>query len=174
MHILDTERLRLRTIEADDAAFYLVLINDESWLKNIGDKGVRSLDQARAAILAGPCASQARHGFSLYLVERREDGAALGMCGLIKRDSLPDVDIGYAIAPRYWGRGYAYEAAAAVVAHAERDLGLERLLGITDPENVKSNRMLLKLGLRFERFVLMPPDDRGTNVYRREFREACC
>ncbi|MET3132502.1 RimJ/RimL family protein N-acetyltransferase [Oxalobacteraceae bacterium GrIS 1.11] len=169
MKILETARLVLRTIDADDAAFYLALVNQPTFLRHIGDKGVRTLEQARAAIVQGPQAMQARHGFSLYLVERKDDLAALGICGLIKRDSLPDVDIGYAIAAQYQGCGYAYEAAVGVLAYAELSLGLPRLLGVAAPDNLQSNRLLLKLGLRFDQF--MPPvlDFRGGNVYQCQF-----
>lgn len=169
MNILDTPRLCLRTIEADDAPFYLALINDPSWIRNIGDKGIRTLQAARAAIVEGPCAMQQRLGFSLYLIVRRSDQAPLGLCGLIKRDALPDVDIGYAIAPPYWGQGYAYEAAQAVMAYAHDALGLQRLLGITAPENIGSNRLLRKLGLHFDKFIHLVPGDKGSNLYSHDF-----
>lgn len=172
MHILDSARLRLRTLEAGDAGFYLELVNDPSWLRYIGDKDVRTLEAARAAILQGPCAMQLRLGHSLYLVERSGDGVPLGLCGLIKRDSLPDVDIGYALRPVYWGQGYAHEAAAAVLAHARDVLRLPRLLGITSPDNIRSNQLLRKLGLRFIALTRLAPDDGGTNLYGLEFGAA--
>jgi RimJ/RimL family protein N-acetyltransferase len=165
MLILTTERLSLRTLETDDAAFYLTLVNDPSWLANIGQRNIHTLDAAREAILAGPVDRQKTLGFSLYVVERRSDGAAMGLCGLIKRDTLPDVDIGYAMLPLFWGRGYAYEAAAAVVEHARRDLGLKRLLGITSPDNDSSNKLLLKLGLAFDERVYLNGDGKSTNLY---------
>ena len=120
MKILDTERLTLRTIDADDAAFYYELVNDPTWLEHIGDEGIRSIEDARKAILEGPCAMQQQLGYSLYVMERKSDGKPLGLCGLIKRDALPDVDIGYAIRPAWFGQGYTYEAAAAVVALCAR------------------------------------------------------
>jgi RimJ/RimL family protein N-acetyltransferase len=172
MHILDTRRLSLRTIEPDDAAFYLALVSDPSWIRHIGDKGLRSVDAAREAILVGPCVMQQRLGHSLYVVERREDGAALGLCGLIKRDSLPEVDIGYALRPAYWGNGYAHEAAAAVLAHGRDVIGLARLLGITSPDNTSSNALLKKLGLSFVERTNLPPDNRATNLYRIDFHAA--
>jgi RimJ/RimL family protein N-acetyltransferase len=168
MKILDTERLTLRTLEMEDAAFYLELVNDPSFLKFIGDKGVRTLDEARRAINEGPRVMQRELGHSLYLMQRRSDGAPLGMCGLIKRDSLPAVDIGYAMMPAYWGQGYAHEAAVGVVAHA-RALGLPRLMAITSPENRSSIGLLLKLGLRFVEFTHLPPDQRATNIYQIDF-----
>lgn len=165
MIVAETARLRLRTITADDAAFYYELVNDPTWLEFIGDKGIRTIAQAHTAIIDGPLAMQQRHGHSLYVMERREDGRALGLCGLIRRDSLPDVDIGYAIRPAYFGQGYTFEAAQAVLALARGPLGIRRLLGITDPGNVNSIRLLEKLGLRFEQVKLLPPGDKPTNIY---------
>jgi RimJ/RimL family protein N-acetyltransferase len=165
MKILETERLYLRTIEPEDAAFYHELINDPTWLEYIGDKGIYSVEAARAAIIAGPCAMQAKLGFSLYLMERRSDGKPLGMCGLIKRDWLPEVDIGYAIRPAYSGQGYTYEAAAAVLVHAREQLHLPQLLGITAPANAKSIALLAKLGMTFIEHKALPPENRPTNIY---------
>lgn len=172
MKILDTERLTLRTLEADDAPFYLELVNQPSFLKFIGDKGVRTVEAARQAIADGPQAMQRERGHSLYLVQRRGDGVPLGMCGLIKRDSLPGVDIGYALMPQYWGQGYAHEAAAAVLAHGRDSVGLDRLMAITSPENQSSIGLLLKLGLRFIEFTHLPPDLRPTNIYQIDFARA--
>ena len=169
MKILDTERLTLRTIGAADAPFYLERVNEPSWIRHIGDRNLHTLAQARAALAAGPEAMQAERGFSLYLVERRADGAAMGMCGLIKRDTLPDVDIGYAFLPRFWGQGYAHEAAAAVVTHARETVKLARLLGITGPDNESSNRLLRKLGFRFEGVVELSPGNGATNLYACDF-----
>jgi RimJ/RimL family protein N-acetyltransferase len=169
MKILDTERLSLRTIVADDAAFYYELVNDPTWLEFIGDKGIRSVEQARTAIIDGPVAMQEKHGHSLYVMERKSDGVRLGLCGLIKRDSLPDVDIGYAIRPAYFGQGYTYEAAAAVTAYARDHLRMKRLLGLTAPGNAVSIKLLGKLGLTFVERKELPPDGRTTNIYCLEF-----
>jgi RimJ/RimL family protein N-acetyltransferase len=169
MLVLSTERLNLRTVEQSDAPFYLELVNDPSWIANIGDRGIRTLDGARTAIEEGPMAMQARLGYSLYVVERRSDGTAMGLCGLIKRDILPDTDIGYAISPAYWGHGYAYEAAAAVVQHARGALGLPRLLAITSPGNMASNALLRKLGLALVEQVRLEGWDEDSNLYRLEF-----
>jgi len=172
MKILSTERLHLRTMNPDDAAFYFELVNDPTWLENIGDKGVRSVEGARTAILEGPMAMQTQRGHSLYVMERQSDGQPLGLCGLIKRDTLPEVDIGYAIRPAYFGQGYTYEAAAAVLAYAREQLQLPALMGITKPSNVNSIRLLEKLGLRYIGSELFPPNTVATNKYRIEFRSA--
>jgi RimJ/RimL family protein N-acetyltransferase len=167
--VISTARLTLRVIHTDDAPFYLELVNNPTWLAGIGDKGIRTLEAARDAIQSGPMAMQERLGYSLYVMQRTEDGIPMGLCGLIKRDSLPDTDIGYAILPRYNGQGYTYEAAAAVLAHARDHIGLKRLLGITSPKNEASNYLLQKLGLRFVRVIHTSDTDPGTNLYSISF-----
>lgn len=168
MIVLDTPRLRLRTLDADDAPFYLALVNEPSWLRHIGDKHIHTVEAARAAIAQGPCDMQRRLGHSLYLVERKDDGAPLGLCGLIKRDSLPGVDIGYALRPACWGQGYAFEAASAVVAYARDALRLPALLAITGPDNVASNALLRKLGMQFVLCTELTPAV-PSNLYRLDF-----
>lgn len=156
---LATERLRLRPVTLDDAPFILDLVNQPSWLEHIGDKGVRDLEGARDYLRNGPLAMYQQHGFGLYCIERTADGTAMGLCGLIKRDTLDDVDIGYALLPQYWGQGYAREAAAATLQHAVRDIGLRRVVAITSPGNASSARLLESLGFRFERMLSVSRDD---------------
>ena len=164
MDIATTPRLRLRTAVPGDAAFYLALVNDPGFLEHIGDRGIRTPDDAARALLDGPIAMQEQRGHSLYVVERKEDGTPIGMCGLIKREKLDGVDIGYAYLQPYWRQGYAYEAGMAVLAHAPA-LGLRRVLAITSPNNIASNVLLRKLGMRFERFMHLVPEDAGSNLY---------
>ena len=171
MHIFDTERLRLRTLALDDAAFYLELVNVPAFIEYIGDRGIRSLPAARQAIIDGPMAMQRALGHSLCLVELKHDGTPIGMCGLIKRDTLPETDIGYAFMPQYGGQGYATEAAAAVLAHAAT-LGLRRVLAITSPGNAGSKAVLRKIGMRFEKVVHLAPGDPGTLLYSHDFPSA--
>lgn len=158
MNILETERLALRQLTADDAGFILALVNEPSFIQNIGDRGVRTLSDAERYIENGPVASYARNGFGLYLVALKESGESIGMCGLIKRDALDDVDIGYAFLPKFWSKGYAVESALAVKEQG-RSLGLRRLIAITDPANEGSIRVLEKLGLRFEKMIRLSADD---------------
>ncbi|MGZ8288215.1 MAG: GNAT family N-acetyltransferase [Telluria sp.] len=165
MHILETQRLRLRTIDSGDAPFYLKLVNDPAFIEFIGDRKIRTVEAAQEAIASGPVAMQAARGHSLYLVELKENAEPVGMSGLIKRDTLDEVDIGYAFLPEHCGKGYAYEAGAAVVQHARRDIGLARLLAIVSPGNAASKGLLAKLGLRFERLVHLTPEDPGTDLY---------
>ena len=171
MDVLDTERLRLRTLALDDAPFYLVVVNDPAFIEYIGDRGIRTLDAARKAIAEGPMAMQAALGHSLCLVVRKQDGAPIGMCGLIKRDTLPEVDIGYAFLPQFRGQGYATEAAAGVLAYAGT-IGIRRLLAITSPGNAGSNAVLKKIGMRFEEVVRLTPEDTGTLLYSYDFPAA--
>jgi RimJ/RimL family protein N-acetyltransferase len=163
--ILETARLRLRTIGVDDAPFYLDLVNDPAFHEFIGDRGIRTLEAAADAIEKGPVLMQATLGHSIYLVELKDGGASIGMSGLIKRDTLPDVDIGYAFLPQFRGKGYAYEAAEAVLAHGRHDVGLTRLLAIPSPGNTGSISLLERLGLRFEELVYLTADDPGTSLY---------
>lgn len=159
MKILETERLLLRQFSTDDADFILRLLNEPSFIQNIGDRGVRTLEDARSYILRVPIASYEKNGFGLYLVILKKSGASIGMCGLIRREALEDVDIGYAFLPEYWSKGYAVEAAQAVKEYARDVIGLKRLVAITDPENQASIRVLEKIGLRFEKMIRLSEDD---------------
>ena len=159
MNILETERLILRQFSLHDAEFILSLLNEPSFIQNIGDRGVRNLEDARSYITRVPIASYEQNGFGLYLVELKESGEPIGMCGLIKRAGLEDVDIGYGFLPKYWSKGYAIESAMAVKEYAREVIGLKRLVAITDPENQGSIRVLEKIGLKFEKMVRLSDDD---------------
>jgi RimJ/RimL family protein N-acetyltransferase len=148
MTVLETPRLRLRRLREGDAAFILELVNEPGWLRYIGDKKIASAEDARNYLVKGPMAMYERVGFGLYLVELRDGGEALGICGLIKRDTLDDVDIGFAFLARHGSRGYAREAAAATLDHGRRVLGLGRIVAITVPDNASSIHLLEKIGLR--------------------------
>ena len=159
MQVLQTQRLVLREIEPADAPFILELLTDPSFLANIGDRGVHDLPSALNYIEATPRASYARNGYGLWLVESKESGEALGMAGLVRRDTLPDADIGYAFLPRHWSKGYAVEACTAVRDHAMRTLGLPRLLAIVSPGNTPSVKVLERIGLTFRDTVRMGEAD---------------
>ena len=152
--VLETERLVLRRLTVQDAPFLLRLLNEPSWLRFIGDRGVRTLEDARKYVLDGPIDMYERLGFGLYATTLREDETApIGICGLIKRAGLDDVDIGFALLPEFWGRGYAHEAASAVMAYAKDVVGLTRIVAITSLDNESSAKLLGKIGLRFERTI---------------------
>jgi RimJ/RimL family protein N-acetyltransferase len=156
--ILETDRLRLRTLTPDDAEFMLGLLNEPSFIRNIGDRGVRTLEDARSYILNGPVASYERHGFGLWLVEVKESGAPAGICGLLKRDAMDDTELGYALMPEYWSKGYALESASAVMAYASEELGLKRVAAITDVDNQSSIRLLEKIGFKYEGMIRLSDD----------------
>jgi RimJ/RimL family protein N-acetyltransferase len=164
LHVLSTERLELRHLTTDDAGFILELTNDPDWLRYIGDRGIRTLDDARRYIETGPMEMYARLGFGLWAVEPRGGGAPVGICGLLRRDWLDDADIGFAFLPAFRGMGYAREAAAATLDYA-RTLGLNRVLAIVSPENEASLRLLVKLGMAFERRALPAADAAEVCVY---------
>lgn len=158
MNVLETARLTLRRLTPEDAPFILELVNEPSWLQFIGDKGVHTLDDARGYIQNGPMDMYARLGFGLYLVQRK-DAAPMGICGLIKRPTLEDVDIGFAFRPAFWGQGYARESAAAVLDQGRDAFKLKRIVAITSPGNLSSIRLLEKLGFQFERELQLSPGD---------------
>ena len=159
MKVLESERLILRQFTEWDAEFILELLNEPSFIQNIGDRKIRSLDGAKIYIKNGPVASYAKNGFGLYLVELKETGESIGMCGLIRRETLEDVDIGYAFLPNFWSRGYAVESALAVKQYARDVVGLKRIVAITDPRNAGSIRVLEKIGMTFEKMVKLSEND---------------
>ena len=168
MTVLETERLSLRKLTVDDAEFILALLNEPSFLRYIGDKKVRNLDDARQYILNGPVASYERHGFGLNCVELRESHTPIGMCGLLKRDELPDPDIGFALLPDFWSKGFAFEAAQAVLKDARERLQLQRILAITSLDNEASINLLQRLGFSFDEVVQMAPDREPLRLFSSE------
>lgn len=171
MKILETQRLVLRHMSTDDAEFMLQLLNEPSWLHFIGDRGVRSLRDACSYILNGPVEMYARLGFGLYVVELKDGGMPIGICGLVKRDFLEDIDIGYGFLPQYWAKGYAYESASAVMAYATEILGLKRIVAITSSDNYRSAGLLEKLGLRYEQMVKYPDTDQEVRLFAIDVEE---
>jgi len=154
--VLETERLVLRRFTLDDAAFMRRLVNEPSWLEFIGDRGVRTEEDARDYLRKGPLAMYDHYGFGLFAVELAEISGPIGICGLVKRDFLEDFDLGFAFFPEFWGMGYAREAATAVLDLARRKLGLARLVAITAPGNHRSARLLEKIGFTLEKTVRYP------------------
>ena len=168
MLILETERLRLRWFNdsAADADFLRALLNDPGWLANIGERHVRTRRQARAWIATRHTAAYGRLGFGFWAVERKSDGALAGMCGLIKRDTLMEADVGYALMPEFRGRGYASEAAAACVRYGQDVLGLAEVWGITGPANAASAAVLMHAGLRDAGITRLVGEERETWVFK--------
>jgi RimJ/RimL family protein N-acetyltransferase len=163
--VLRSARLELLEFRLGHDQFVLRLLNDASFLRFIGDKGVRTLEDARSYITQGPMESYRRHGYGLYLVRLRDDGTPIGMCGLVKREGLEDPDIGFAFLPQFHSKGYATEAAEAVLDHGRRRLGLARIVAIAAPDNQASIAVLERAGLKFERLVRLPADTRDLKLF---------
>jgi [ribosomal protein S5]-alanine N-acetyltransferase len=165
---LQTPRLSIEPFALGDAAFIVELLNDPGWLRYIGQRNVHTADDARAYLRNGPLAAQARHGFALWAVRRRDaagDAAPVGMCGLVRRDGLDDVDLGYAFLPAARGQGLAREAAAAVLRHGFEQLGLTRIVAITSVDNLASGRVLEAIGMGFERRLRVAGHDDDSLLY---------
>lgn len=159
-----TPRLLLRRFTLDDAPFAFELVNDPAWIANIGNRNVRNLEDARAYVGRNVDMYE-RHGFGMYVAELSATGEAIGTCGLVKREGLDGPDIGFAFLERFRNRGYALEAATAVLSHARAPLGFERVAAIVSPGNLPSIRLLEKLGLRFERPIRLPGDGEEIALY---------
>jgi len=165
LNVKETERLRVRWLNADDSAFIFVLLNQPSWIQYIGDKGIKTLQDALRYIESGPVAMYKREGFGLYLVEMRESSEPIGICGLIKREALEDVDLGFAFLPTFWRKGYAFEAAAAVMCYGREVLRLRRIVAILSQDNDRSSKLLEKLGFCHEGTVRLQPNDEELKLY---------
>lgn len=166
MNVLETERLIVRRFTVEDAQFILTLVNEPSFLRYIGDKKIRSLEDARQYILSGPVASYDRHGFGLCLVELKETHTPIGMCGLLKREELPEPDIGFALLPAFWNQGFAFEAATAVLNDARERLGIQTILAITSLDNNASIKLLERLGFTFEKITKLAKDHEQVKLFQ--------
>jgi RimJ/RimL family protein N-acetyltransferase len=165
MIVQETARLTLHRFTLDDAPFAFSLVAHPSFIRYIGDRGLRNLEDARNYLRNGPIASYELFGFGLFKVVRKADGAAIGMCGLLKRDRLDDVDLGYAFLPEYWSQGYASEAGAGAIDYGRRVHRLTRIVAVTDPDNAASIRVLAHLGFRFERMVRFDGETKDLQLY---------
>lgn len=162
---LETERLFLRRVTLDDADLMLAVWNDPAFVRNVGDRGVRTTEEAHEAMRAGALKLYEDYGYGPYSMVLKSDGSKIGICGLFRRESLEDPDIGFAVLPDFCSRGYAGEAAFAVLAHARDDLGIRKLAAIVSPKNAPSIGLIEKLGLAFERMITMPGDDEAISLY---------
>jgi len=165
MIVLETERLRLRWLTLDDAPFIIELVNDPSFIRFIGDKGVRTIADAEKYILNGPLASYEQYGYGLYATELKDESVPIGICGILKRETLPHPDIGFAFLPAYWKQGYAFEAAAGVMKYARNALNVDTILAITTPENEASGKLLRKIGLSFERLIRLTSESDEVKLF---------
>ncbi len=177
MKPIETKRLILRPVDAErDAAFVLRMLNEPDYIANVTDRNVRTLAAAKDYIRekflpgherygVGYCVVFLRPGATARQVELKSSGTPVGSCGLMKRDTMEDFDIGYSTLTQYAGNGYAFEAAWAMMEYGRRELGLKRIIGFTSPTNAKSTHLLEKLRLRFERMVQVPGFPNEARLY---------
>jgi ribosomal-protein-alanine N-acetyltransferase len=163
--LMETDRLRLRAVTVDDTELMLAVWNDPAFIRNVTDRGIRTAEQAREAIESGAQKLFDDYGYGPYCMSLISDGSMIGICGLFKRDNLDDPDIGFAVLPAHCGKGYAGEAAEAVVAYARDELSVGVLTAIVSPTNAPSIGLIEKLGLKFERMVTMPGEDDAICLY---------
>lgn len=163
--ILSTERLRLRELNLSDAPFIIELLNSPEWLRFIGNKKIKTVEDAKNYLKKGPLKSYLDNGYGLYLVEAKEDSRSIGMCGIINREALDHPDIGFAFLPQFYNRGYAFEIAGATLNYGREKLNIKKVCAITIPENLRSIRLLEKLGLQFQKTICLPGSEELLQLY---------
>lgn len=164
-YFFETDRLRLRKFTLDDTRFIVSLLNSPGWLQFIGDRNVKTEDQAKAYLENGPIKSYSVNGYGLSLVERKEDNTSVGMCGILKRDYLDNPDIGFAFLPEFQGKGYAFEIADATLQYAKNQLNIPNISAITVPGNLRSIQLLEKIGLKFISTFSLPESEEELFLY---------
>ena len=165
MAVIETERLSLSQLTLDDCDFIIELLNEPSFSRYIGDKGVRTADDARQYLEEGPIRQYREFGYGLYRVAERGTGQSVGICGLVNREAFDIPDLGFAFLKAFWSLGYATESSAAVMRHARDELGMDRVIAMADGENQRSTRVLDKLGFTFETMVTMPDETEAVRQY---------
>ena len=166
--ILETERLILRQFTLDDAPFILELLNTPTWLQFIGDRNVHSIEDAENYLLNGSLKSYQENGFGFYAVIEKTNIQTIGMCGLIKRDTLPDIDIGFAFLPNLIGKGFGFEIASATLDYALNVLKIKRIIAIVNPENEKSIGLIRKIGMQFEEMIKFGDDGKELMLFAKQ------
>lgn len=166
MIITETDRIRVCHLSESDAEFIFKLLNTPGWMKFIGNKNVHSVPDAENYIRNGPLNSYKDKGFGLYVVKLKKENISAGICGLIKRDFLEDIDLGFAFLPEYEGKGYAYESLSAVLNHAKKDLGISKLSAITDKDNYRSIKLLIKTGFIYDRKIFLEDEVKDILLYK--------
>lgn len=162
---IETRCLKIRWLEVGDAPFIYTLVNDPTWIRYIGDKNVSNLEDAKAYIETGPLEMYRNLGFGLNHVSLKEDGTPIGICGLLKRETLTDVEIGFAFLPEFRRQGYALEAATAILDYGCIKLEISRIVAILAPDNVASRKLLCKLGFEFENSFQKKPNLDKLDLY---------
>lgn len=165
MKILETERLIIREIIETDEEFILDLLNQPSFVNNVGDRNVRTIEQSREFIQERFRASYKNFGFGLYAVKLKETNATIGICGFVKRDFLAEADLGFAVLPEFERKGYGFESALAMMNYGRKTLNFGRILAITSPHNEASGKLLEKLGFKFEELITPPNDTEMVKLF---------
>ncbi len=165
---IETSRLGIRWLGVRDAAFILRLVNDTDWLRFIGDKKIRDLDDARAYLESGPMQMYDENGFGLNRIGLLDDDRPIGICGILKRDRFAEIELGFALLPEYRGLGYAYEASSAILQLARAEWHLARVAAILHPDNTASRKLLLKLGFQPQGQWRSDPDSLLLDYYSLE------
>lgn len=166
MNVIETERLNLREVSEADAPFVLEILNDPGFIRFVGDRGVRTTEDAARYVAERFVEGYRQNGFGLWLVETKDEKAPAGLCGLLKRGApVPGVEVGYVFLPAFRAKGYAFEAAAAALRHARDVLGVPRLYAIVNPDNDISIRVLEKLGMKFEHMVRLPAEESEVKLF---------
>ena len=165
MKILETERTILREVVENDAEFILDLLNQPSFIKFIGDRNLRNAEQARDYIESRFTESYKKFGFGMWAVELKETSESIGICGFVRRDSLPDADIGFAFLPQYEKKGYAFESAFAALQYGRTVLNLSRVLAIVSQINESSVKLLEKLDFKYERLIEMAGEEEELKLF---------
>ena len=163
--ITESERLILREIEQADGEFILELLNDPAWIRFVGDRNLRSVADAHEFIRTRFEPAYREHGIGLWLVLEKATGASIGICGLVNRAGMDDIDLGYALLPQHRGQGYAFEAASASLQYGYDRLGLSRIVAMTSPQNTSSCGLLERLGFQYERRVVLPGEQEELLLY---------
>ena len=164
--IVETERLRLREFAFDDTDFIITLLNSPGWIEFIGDRNVKTTEQAKTYLENGPMKIYENHGFGLWMVELKNDKTPIGMCGILKRDTLDFPDLGFCLLPEFSGKGFAYESANATMTVARETYNLDTICAITLANNTPSIKLLEQLGLQFISTIQFPDDGEELMLYR--------
>ena len=164
--ILETERLIISEISIEDAPFFYDLVNDPEWIQFIGDRNVKTIADAENYLSTKIIPSYKKNGFGFYLVSIKSKNLPIGISGLIDRDGLEYIDVGYALLPEFRSKGYAFEATKAVLTFAKNDLQIDPIIAITNVDNIKSCKLLERLGLRFDKIIQLENDAVKCRLYR--------
>jgi RimJ/RimL family protein N-acetyltransferase len=163
---LETERLIISEISLEDAPFFYELVNDPAWIQFIGDRDVKTITDAENYLRNKIIPSYKKNGFGFYLVSTKIQNRPIGISGLIDRDGLDNVDVGYAFLPEFRGKGFAFEATKAILTFAKNDLHLDPIVAITNLDNLKSCQLLERLGLKFDKIIQLADDHEKCRLYR--------